>query len=193
MGVYHRAPQYRKAAKICPLTRQPRAIFSHKPPPSDFFSKVNVLVGIAIICKLSRNPMAIYLNLLILIIELLQPREISIDYDVYPVKATSRAMSRNETSHFPPQSKRETTRTVRLNNIFLQPRCISMDRNKLRILMRTFITSQFQYCPLVWMLHNKQVNKKINKIQERALRITYKDTESTFSDLKDVSKKLFDV
>ena len=58
-----------------------------------------------------------------------------------------------------------------------------MDHNKLRILMRAFITSQFQYCPLVWMFHNRQLNQKINEIQERALRITYKDTESTFRDL----------
>ena len=58
-----------------------------------------------------------------------------------------------------------------------------MDNNKLRILPRAFITSQFQYCPLVWMFHNRQVNEKINKIQERALRITNKDIESTFSDL----------
>ena len=41
--------------------------------------------------------------------------------------------------------------------------CPYMDHNKLRILMRAFITSQFQYCPLVWMFHNRQVNQKINK------------------------------
>ena len=58
-----------------------------------------------------------------------------------------------------------------------------MDHNKLRILMRAFIASQFQYCPLGWMFHNEQLNHKISKMQERALRITYKDTESTFSDL----------
>ena len=58
-----------------------------------------------------------------------------------------------------------------------------MDQKKLRNLMRTFITSQFQYCPLIWMFHSRQLNQKINKIQERALRITYKDTESTFSEL----------
>ena len=32
------------------------------------------------------------------------------------------------------------------------------------------------------MFHSRQLNQKINKIQERALRITYKDTESTFSE-----------
>ena len=63
--------------------------------------------------------------------------------------------------------------------------CISpyMDQNKLRTLMRAFIISQFQYCPLIWMFHSRQLNKKINKIQERALRITYKDSESTYSEL----------
>ena len=49
--------------------------------------------------------------------------------------------------------------------------------------MRAFITSQFQYCPLIWMFHGRQLNKKINKIQERALRITYKDDESTYNEL----------
>ena len=58
-----------------------------------------------------------------------------------------------------------------------------MDKSKLRTVMRAFITSQFQYCPLIWMFHSRQLNQKINKIQERALRITYKDTESTFSEL----------
>ena len=58
-----------------------------------------------------------------------------------------------------------------------------MGQNKLRSLMRAFITSQFQYCPLIWLLHGRQLNQKINKIQERALRITYKDTESTFNEL----------
>ena len=58
-----------------------------------------------------------------------------------------------------------------------------MDQKKLRNLMRASITSQFQYCPLIWMFHSRQLNQKINKIQERALRITYKDTESTFSEL----------
>ena len=58
-----------------------------------------------------------------------------------------------------------------------------MDQKKLRTLMRAFITSQFQYCPLIWMFDNMQLNKKIIKIQERALRITYKDAESTYSEL----------
>ena len=49
--------------------------------------------------------------------------------------------------------------------------------------MRAFITGQFQCYPLVWMFHNRQLNQKVNKLQERVLRITYEDTESTFNDL----------
>ena len=33
------------------------------------------------------------------------------------------------------------------------------------------------------MFHIRQLNKKINKIQERALRITYKHAESTYSEV----------
>ena len=58
-----------------------------------------------------------------------------------------------------------------------------MDQNKLRILMKSFINSQFQYCPLAWMLHSRKLNTKINKLHERALRITYRDQESSFEDL----------
>ena len=58
-----------------------------------------------------------------------------------------------------------------------------MDSNKLRILMRAFVISQFQYCPLVWMFHSRHLNNKINRIHERALRIAYKDYESSFNTL----------
>ena len=56
-----------------------------------------------------------------------------------------------------------------------------MDSNKLRILMRAFVISQFQYCPLVWMFHSRHLNNKSNRIHERALRIAYKDYESSFN------------
>ena len=40
-----------------------------------------------------------------------------------------------------------------------------------RILLKTFIESQFRYCPLVWMFHNRRVNNKVNHLHERSLRI----------------------
>ena len=49
--------------------------------------------------------------------------------------------------------------------------------------MKSFITSQFSYCPLVWMFHSRKLNNKINAIHERALRIAYCDKHSTFQQL----------
>ena len=58
-----------------------------------------------------------------------------------------------------------------------------MSSEKLRILMKTFIESQFNYCPLLWMFHSRKLNKRINKLHERALRAVYKDDELTFEQL----------
>ena len=51
--------------------------------------------------------------------------------------------------------------------------------------MKTFIQSQFNYSPLVWMFHNRTLNHKINKLHERALRIVYKNDALTFQELLD--------
>ena len=60
-----------------------------------------------------------------------------------------------------------------------------MNQEKLRLVMKAFISSQFGYCPLVWMFHSRSLNNRINKLQERALRIVYNDTLSTFTELLD--------
>ena len=54
---------------------------------------------------------------------------------------------------------------------------------KRRILLKTFIESQFSYCPLIWMFHSRKLNHKINHIHERALRLVYNDYTSTFENL----------
>ena len=46
-----------------------------------------------------------------------------------------------------------------------------------------FVASQLSYCPLVWMFHDRSVNKKINKTNEGALRISYKASCSNFEEL----------
>ena len=56
-------------------------------------------------------------------------------------------------------------------------------QGKLKVIMRVFITSQFPYCPLVCMCHNRTLKNKINKLYERALRLVYDDRESTFEEL----------
>ena len=55
-----------------------------------------------------------------------------------------------------------------------------MDPSELRILMRAFVISQFQYCPLVCMFRSRHLNNKTNRIHGRTLRITNKDYQSTF-------------
>ena len=52
-----------------------------------------------------------------------------------------------------------------------------------RILMKTFVESQFGNCPLIWMFHIRNVNSKINNLQERSLRIVYDDYVTSFEDL----------
>ena len=49
-----------------------------------------------------------------------------------------------------------------------------MDLNKRRNLMKAFIISQFSYCPLIWMFHSRDLNHKINRIHEQALRLVFK-------------------
>ena len=43
--------------------------------------------------------------------------------------------------------------------------------------------SQFAYCPLIRMFYSRQINHKIIKLLERALRIVYKDHFSSFEEL----------
>ena len=49
--------------------------------------------------------------------------------------------------------------------------------------MNTFIQSQFNYCPLIWMFHCRTINNKINRLHERALRLVYKNDNLTFHEL----------
>ena len=58
-----------------------------------------------------------------------------------------------------------------------------MDLPQRRALMKMFITSQFSYCPLIWMFHSRTLNNRTNNIHERALRLTYKDNQSSFKEL----------
>ena len=58
-----------------------------------------------------------------------------------------------------------------------------MSFEKRRILMKAFIESQFNYCPLIWMFHSRTMNNKINRIHERALRLVYSDYCSNFDEL----------
>ena len=58
-----------------------------------------------------------------------------------------------------------------------------MDIKQRKLIMNSFILSQFGYCSLVWMFHNRTLNNRINKIHERSLRIIYQDQQSSFEGL----------
>ena len=49
--------------------------------------------------------------------------------------------------------------------------------------MRAFTESEFGYCQLICMFHNRTLNNKINHLHERARRLVYKDHNSAFSEL----------
>ena len=58
-----------------------------------------------------------------------------------------------------------------------------MEPEKLKLLMKAFAMSQFSYCLLIWMFHDRNMNNKINRIHVRPLRIAYKDNVSSFENL----------
>lgn len=58
-----------------------------------------------------------------------------------------------------------------------------MKQEQRKAIMKSFINSQFGYCPLVWMFYSRKLNNRINKIHERSLRVVYDDSISTFEEL----------
>ena len=55
--------------------------------------------------------------------------------------------------------------------------------HKRRIILKSFIESKFSHCPLVWMFCSRQMDRKINRIHEKALRLVYDDYTSSFNEL----------
>ena len=55
--------------------------------------------------------------------------------------------------------------------------------------MKAFITSQISYCPLIWKFHGRNLNNKINRIHERALRLVYQNNLS-FPELLDLDNSV---
>ena len=50
--------------------------------------------------------------------------------------------------------------------------------------MNVFITSQFSYCPLIWMSHKSTINNRISKIYKKDFRLVYKkETNLSFDQL----------
>ena len=60
-----------------------------------------------------------------------------------------------------------------------------IDPVKSEILMNSFSSSQFNYCPLVWMFNERATNAKLNRTFEKALRLVCKCSESKLETLKE--------
>ena len=58
-----------------------------------------------------------------------------------------------------------------------------MELSKIKSLTNAFFTSQFSYCPLIWMCHSRSNNWKINMLHKRCLNIIYNDKQSSFTEL----------
>ena len=58
-----------------------------------------------------------------------------------------------------------------------------MSLDKRKMLLRAFIKSRFSYCPLFWMFHSRTLNKRINRLHVKALRIVYGDCKCKFDEL----------
>ena len=69
----------------------------------------------------------------------------------------------------------------KLNALSRIASCMAFDQR--RLILNSFITSHFSNCPIVWMFHSRNLNERINHICERALRIVYKDFNSSFQEL----------
>ena len=64
-----------------------------------------------------------------------------------------------------------------------------MNLQKKRTLYKAFVESQCKYFPLTWMFRGRKTNYKINRLQERALKLIYNEHISSFEELlsKDVT------
>ena len=52
------------------------------------------------------------------------------------------------------------------------------------MLMKAFVSSQFSYCPLIWMFHSRKMEHRINSIHKRALKLVYQGSPNlTFQEL----------
>ena len=57
----------------------------------------------------------------------------------------------------------------------------SLDKNSRMAIYKSFIMSNFNYCPLVWMFTSKTSLSKLENIQKRALRFVLDDYQSGFT------------
>ena len=68
-----------------------------------------------------------------------------------------------------------------LNSLYRLNKYLTFESKK--VLVNSFIFSNFNYCPLVWHITLSISEKKIEKIHERSLRFLYEDFNSSYDQL----------
>ena len=51
-----------------------------------------------------------------------------------------------------------------------------MNQKGRRTVIKAFVMSHFSNCPLIWMFHSRNIEHRLNKIHESALKFVYSDT-----------------
>ena len=58
-----------------------------------------------------------------------------------------------------------------------------MNFTKRRLLVSAFFSSNFNYCPLIWICYNTILNNRINRLHERFIQINYNEKHTSFVEL----------
>ena len=59
----------------------------------------------------------------------------------------------------------------------------NLDYQKASLLYNSFILTNFNYCPLIWIFCGKTANEEVNRVHKGALRVLLNDYDSTFEEL----------
>ena len=63
-----------------------------------------------------------------------------------------------------------------------------MTLEKKKIVMNSYFNAQFNYCPLIWILHRSNNNNKIKHLHEQSLRLICSDKKSSDENLLEKDK-----
>jgi hypothetical protein len=61
--------------------------------------------------------------------------------------------------------------------------CKYLNTDRRLLVYRSFISSNFSYCPVTWIFCGKKNGQKLEKIQERALRFVFSDSSTSYDAL----------
>ena len=125
---------------------------------------------------------------------LIASSKVLVDIQISNIKVTSESRVKllgihienrlNFEYHVSPLCKKASKKLHELARIFKY-----VETSKRRVLVNSFITPQFSYCPLIWMFDSRRMKHRINKIHERPLSLIYpSDSKLTFKELLDKNK-----